>query len=92
VEGLLLLLLLPHSYNVNNSILLLEDVKQVSVEPRLRMCSFDIDNVCPNIPKWQILDIIINICQNMGILKSISCGINTLVKTIAEQNYFNIIK
>jgi hypothetical protein len=73
VEGLLLLLLLlllPHSYNVNNSIILMEDLKQVSVEPRLRMCSFDIDNMYPNIPN------------------SISCGINTLVKTIVEQNYF----
>jgi hypothetical protein len=66
----------------------MEDLKQINIKPSLRMCSFDIDSMYPNILKWQVLDIISSIYHNIGILKVTSCGINTLVKTIVKQNYF----
>jgi hypothetical protein len=42
----------------------------------------------PNIPKTQVLQIINNICCNMGFATNIKFGINALVKEILEQNFF----
>jgi hypothetical protein len=35
----------------------MEDLK-LNVNPNSRLCSFDIDNMYPNIPKLQVIDII----------------------------------
>jgi hypothetical protein len=42
----------------------------------------------PNIPKTQVLQIIKNICCNMGFATNTKFGINALVKEILEQNFF----
>jgi hypothetical protein len=82
------ILALPNTYNVKNSLTLIEELKQINFNPNSRLCSFDIDNMYPNIPKLQVMHIINSICYNMGIAANVRYGVNTLVKEVLEQNYF----
>jgi hypothetical protein len=79
---------LPNTYNIKNSITLTDELKQVNFHPNLRLCPFDIDNMYPNIPKTRVLQIINNICCNIGFATNTKFGINALVKEILEQNLF----
>jgi hypothetical protein len=82
------ILALPNKYDVKNSVTLIEELKQINLNPNSRLCSFDTDNMYPNIPKLQVMDIINNICCNMGIMANVRQWINILVKAVLEQNYF----
>jgi hypothetical protein len=58
---------LPNTYNIQNSIQLMGDLKLITINKNTRLCSFDIVNMYTNIPKNDIITITKNILQNYDI-------------------------
>jgi hypothetical protein len=82
---------LPYTYNIQNSIQLMTDLKSIEINTNTRLCSFDITNMYINIPKNEVINIIKDILENNN-----EIGTNTqkeaihILGTILEQNYFQI--
>jgi hypothetical protein len=85
---------LPNTYNIQNSIQLMGDIKSITINKSTRLCSFDIINMYTNIPKNDIIIIIIIIIITKNILQNYDINIDTqkeilqLTNTILEQSYF----
>jgi hypothetical protein len=45
---------LPYTYNIQNSIQLMTDLKTIELNKDTRLCSFDITNMYTNIPKTEL--------------------------------------
>jgi hypothetical protein len=55
---------LPYTYNIQNSIQLMTDLKTLELNKDTRLCSFDITNMYTNIPKIGVINIIKKITEN----------------------------
>jgi hypothetical protein len=55
---------LPNTYNIQNSVHLTTDLQSIEINKAVRICSFDIENMCTNIPKLEVMSIIKNIMEN----------------------------
>jgi hypothetical protein len=55
---------LPNTYNIQNSIQLMKDLKTIIMDKNTTLCSFDTENMYTNVPKHDIINITKNILQN----------------------------
>jgi hypothetical protein len=80
---------LPYIYDVRNSNQLVTELKTIELNNNIRMCSFDIKNMCTNAPRKHIINVINNILENnIEIQSKIQREIIYILKLIMEQNYF----
>jgi hypothetical protein len=49
---------MPKSLSVKNSVQLMKDLQDIEIDENTRICSFDINNICTNIPQKDVIDII----------------------------------
>jgi hypothetical protein len=59
---------LPNVYNIQNSEILINNLKEMKIQNTTKLCSFDIKNMYTNIPKNTITNIINNTLINNNIL------------------------
>jgi hypothetical protein len=48
---------LPYTYNVQYTVHLITDLQTIEINENTGLCSFDIENMCSNIPKYSIKSI-----------------------------------
>jgi hypothetical protein len=51
---------LPNVYNIQNSISLIENLKELEINENTKLCSFDITNIYTNIPITEAISILQN--------------------------------
>jgi hypothetical protein len=79
---------LPFTYNVKNSVQLVDEVKSIPYNPNLRFASFDISNMYTNIPTNQLPDIIKHLRTENNVDSSIQTELQKLCSTVLAQIYF----
>jgi hypothetical protein len=82
---------LPYSFNVKNTVQLIDDLTDIPYSQNLRLASFDISNMYTNIPTDELIKIIKTACQNNNIEDNLTRNIIKLSKTIIDQNYFQFL-
>jgi hypothetical protein len=79
---------LPNTFNVQNSKMLMNDLKQLEVHLNIKACSFDIKNMYTSIPIDKLTNIIHRLLKHNNIPDEHIHEIITLTKVILDQNYF----
>ena len=80
---------LPNTYNIRNSIQLMNDLHTIIIDENIRLCSFNIENMYTNIPKNDIKNITKNILQhNYNTNINAQKEIMYILNIVLEQNYF----
>jgi hypothetical protein len=79
---------LPYTFNVENSVHLIEDLSKVTFSPNIQFASFDITNMYSNVPTGDILHIIDLLCGQQPIEEKVKNDLRNLSKIVLEQNYF----
>jgi hypothetical protein len=79
---------LPNAFNVQNSKMLMNSLKQLEVHPNVKVCSFDIKNMYTSIPINKLVNIIHRSLTHNNIPDEHIHEITTLTKVILDQNYF----
>jgi hypothetical protein len=80
--------ILLYTFNIKNTVHLMEDLLQVSINQHTRFASFDITSIYTNIPTQQIPKILTILCRRNVIDKELSRDLIALTETIVRQNYF----
>jgi hypothetical protein len=78
---------LPYTFNVNNTVQLLNDLIDIPYDSSIKFASFDITNMYSSIPTKELLRIINTICEEQGMSKQTKQEITELSQTLVEQNY-----
>jgi hypothetical protein len=81
---------LPNAFNVQNSIALMNNLKQVNVLPNVKIYSFDIKNMYTSIPINDLVNIIQRSLTRNNLPDEYKQEIITLTKVILDQNYFYV--
>ena len=79
---------LPNTFNVKNSVHLIEALRNIRFNPNLQFVSFDIANMYSNVPTCDLLHIIDLICDQQLIDGKVKNELKNLAKILLEQNYF----
>jgi hypothetical protein len=77
---------LPFTYNIKNSIQLINDFNNIPINENTRICSFDIKYMYTNIPQQDATHVIHNILLNYN--ENIANDIQNMLQIILQQNYF----
>jgi hypothetical protein len=64
------------------------DLQDIPYSEKLRFVSFDISNMCSNVPTAKLPQIISLICDQLHTTKRFKRDIIKLVRTVIKQNYF----
>jgi hypothetical protein len=64
VKSLSKVISLPYAYNIKNTLQLINDLKEININPHTRLASFDISNMYTNIPTQDLKYIIPNILNH----------------------------
>ena len=78
----------PYTFNVQNSIQLMEDLNNIPFNNGLKLVSFDISNMYTKIPTQQLPDITTYLCKQNYVDHPTQREILNLCDTIIKQNYF----
>jgi hypothetical protein len=79
---------LPNAFNIQNSNMLMTSLKQLDIQPYVKVCSFDIKNMYTSIPQNELINIIHESLTYNNIPDEHKHEIITLTKVILDQNYF----
>jgi hypothetical protein len=79
---------LPYTFNVKNSVHLIEDLSNITFSSNLQLVSFDITNMYSNVPTDEVLQIFDFLCGQQIIEEKVRNDLRSLVKIVLEQNYF----
>jgi len=82
---------LPYTFNVKNTVQLINDLTDIPYNQKLILASFDISNMYTNIPTEELIKIITKACQNNNIEDNLKQNIIKLSKTIIDQNCFQFL-
>jgi hypothetical protein len=77
---------LPFTYNIRNSIQLIYDLNNITINENTRICSFDTKDMYTNIPQQDATHIIHNILQNYN--ENVANNILNMLQIVLQQNYF----
>lgn len=84
----LLLIELPYMFNVTNSTQLISDLKNLKIDGSSRSASFDITNVCADIPTRELTTIIQNSLKTNLLDEQVITEMLMLRDIIVNQNFF----
>jgi hypothetical protein len=73
---------LPHVFNVRNPVHLITDLNEIPIHHDLKFASFDIKNVCSNIPTPEPTHIIASICDHQCLPTHLKQEILSLSNTL----------
>jgi hypothetical protein len=79
---------LPNTFNIKNSIKLTQEIDNLNIDHNTRFCSFDITNMCTNIPKQDTINIIKDILQNEQCPDLYIQTMIRIVTTVLDQDFF----
>jgi len=82
---------LPYSFNVKNTVQLIDDLTDIPYNQKLRLASFDISNMNKNIPTEELIKIIKTACQNNNKEDNLARNIIKLSEINIGQNYFQFL-
>jgi hypothetical protein len=71
---------LPYTFNVKNSVQLIEDLSKITINPSLQFASFDISNMYSNVPTGDLLHI-----------SDLICG-QKLIEDVVKNDLINMAK
>ena len=66
----------------------MKDLTEIPYNQELKLISFDIDNMYPNIPTDKLISIIKERCSEQTLEEKITNELTKITQTITEQNYF----
>ena len=78
---------LPNAFNIRSPTHLTEDILEIPYKQGLKLVSFDIVYIYPNIPTNELPQIIENMSCNNQIDRKITNELTKITRTILEQNY-----
>jgi hypothetical protein len=79
---------LLNTFNVKNSIHLINDLKEIQYQQGIQLVSLDIENMYPSIPTEELKHVIKSTCTKQNIEEKLSDEILYITQTILQQNYF----
>ena len=79
---------LPNAFNIKNAVHLIDDLLEIPHKQGIRLVSFDIENMYPNIPSNKLVHIIERISYENQLDDRISKELIKITRTVIEQNYF----
>jgi hypothetical protein len=79
---------LPFTFNIKNSIQLMDEILSIPFDPDIQFVSFNITNMYSNVPTSDLIHIIELICNQQFIDGIIRQELVNMSKIIIEQNYF----
>src|SRR5215510_7525632 len=79
---------LPYSFNIPNSVQLMNDLKEIPINEFTTFASFDIADMYTNIPTQKLPPVIKDICNQTHTPRRFRNELTTLVQTVLKQNYF----
>ena len=87
-KGINNLIPLPYTFNIKNSIQLMNDLMDIPSKNDLKFATFDITNMYTNIPTLELTNIINYLCKLNDIDSTIQTELKKICDTILMQNYF----
>jgi hypothetical protein len=78
---------LPYTFNVKNSVHLIEELSNITYSSNLQLASFYITNMYSNVPTDELLHIFDLLCEQ-SIGENMKKDLRSLIKMVLEQNYF----
>jgi hypothetical protein len=79
---------LPNAFNVMSSVHLMDDLLDIPHKQGIKLASFDIENMYPNIPTDELIPIIESMSHNNQLDANTTHDLMMITSTILEQNYF----
>jgi hypothetical protein len=79
---------LPNTFNIKNTIQLMKDLNEIPFSKHIHLASFDIKDMCTNIPTKNLPKILNLICNQTHTPKKFQQQLTTLLRTVLKQNYF----
>jgi hypothetical protein len=79
---------LPNAVNIKNTAQLIADLQDTPYEQHIKLASLDIENMYPNIPTNELVQIIQRKCTEQGLEAGITKEIVKVTRMVIEQNYF----
>jgi hypothetical protein len=87
-KKLKILIPLPYTFNVKNTVKLLNDLLEIPYDQNLKFASFDITNMYSNVPANELIKTVDIMCEKHGISEELKHEIMKLSQIIIKQNYF----
>lgn len=82
---------LLYTFNVKNSVQLVDDLSKIPSDPYLQFGSFDITNMYSNVPTDELINIIDSMCDQHNISGKLKLGLINPCNTTIKQNYFRYL-
>jgi hypothetical protein len=79
---------LPNAFNINNPAQLIEDLSDIPCKQGMRLVSFDIENMYPNMPSKELTLIIEKMAEENQLDNVVTKELITITQAVNEQNYF----
>jgi hypothetical protein len=79
---------LPFTYNVKNTIQLMNELMDIPHDPNIKFASFDVSNMYSNIHNKDLITTLKKLCKVNNIDNKTTQNIIKITQTLVEQNYF----
>jgi len=79
---------LPFTYNVKNTVQLMDDLLKISQEHLMKFVSFHVSNTYTNIPTGELIVILSDSCNKNNVDEMTKKEIIKITQTLINQNYF----
>jgi hypothetical protein len=80
---------LPHTFNVKNTVQLMNDLMDLPYDRNIRFASLDINNMYSNVPTKEVMATINKLCELNDVEEKAKQDIMKITQVIVEQNYFS---
>jgi len=82
---------LPYTFNVNNSVHLMEDLESIPISHSTKFAPLDIANMYSNVPTKEVINILELLGTHPNVDPAIINELITITNTIMKQNYFTFL-
>jgi hypothetical protein len=79
---------LPYTFNICNTVQLLNDLTDIPYESSIKFASFDINNMYSSIPTKELLKIINTMCEKQDMYDKIKQEVIKISQILVQQKYF----
>ena len=78
----------PYTFNVKNTVHLINDLLVIPYDQNLKFVSFDITNMYSNVPTNELIETTYIICDKQGISEEMKHEITKISQIIIKENFF----
>jgi hypothetical protein len=79
---------LPFTYNIKNTVQLMNELTDIPYDPNTKFASYAISSMYSNIPTHDLIVTLKKLCKSYNLDNRTTRDIITVIQTITEQNYF----